>query len=444
MHEASISALPFPEGRHFLQVPGPTPIPERILAAMCRQMLDHRSPQFQEIALKVLSGVRSIFRTKNPVIVFPSSGTGGWEAALANTLSPRDRVLFVGTGQFSYLWSTMAAQLGLAVSVIKTDWRTGADPARVEDFLRADVGQVIKAVCVVHNETSTGARTWIDDVREAIDAARHPALLMVDAVSSLAAMDYRHDDWRVDVTISGSQKGLMLPPGLSFNAVSDKALAASRSAKLPKAYWSWKAMLDYNRDSFFPFTPAIPLIYGLAESIAMLHEWGLENVFARHDRHAEAVRRAVTAWGLEIWCRSARHYSPIVTAITMPKGHDAEALRRFARDQFNVSLGMGQNKLAGKAFRFGHIGYTNDATILGALAAVEMALARAGVPHQAGGVEAALHYLKQGGAVSMAKPQAGMQAPASLPTSTAADCALGDDHKPSEDSSSRLRAVSSR
>ncbi|WP_069624194.1 pyridoxal-phosphate-dependent aminotransferase family protein [Methyloceanibacter marginalis] len=359
-------------------------------------MLDHRSPQFQDFAYKVLSEVRSVFQTRTPVIMFPSSGTGGWEAALVNTLSPRDRVLFVGTGQFSLLWSRMATHLGLAVSVIKTDWRTGADPARIEECLRADVGHVIKAVCVVHNETSTGVRSWVDDIRDAIDAASHPALLLVDAVSSLAAMDYRHDDWRVDVTISGSQKGLMLPPGLSFNAVSEKALAASRSATLPRSYWSWKAMLEHNADGSFPFTPAISLIYGLAESITMLHEWGLDNVFARHQRHAEAVRRAVKAWGLQIWCRTPHYYSPGVTAICMPIGHNADDFRQFVRERFNISLGMGQGRLAGRAFRFGHIGYTNDATVLGALGAIEMALEAARVPHKAGGVDAALSYLAQG------------------------------------------------
>lgn len=433
-------------GPHFLQVPGPTPIPERILAAMCRQMLDHRSPQFQDVALKALSDVRSIFRTDGPVIIFPSSGTGGWEAALTNTLSPRDRVLFVGTGQFSLLWSTMATQLGLAVSVIKTDWRSGADPSRIEECLRADVGQVIKAVCVVHNETSTGARTWIDDVREAIDAARHPALLMVDAVSSLAAMDYRHDDWRVDVTISGSQKGLMLPPGLSFNAISDKALAASKSARLRKSYWSWKAMLDHNQDGFFPFTPAIPLIFGLAESITMLHEWGLDNIFARHERHGEAVRRAVKAWGLDVWCQNPHFYSPVVTAISMPKGYNADDFRQFVRDRFNVSLGMGQNRLAGKVFRIGHIGYTNDATIIGALGAVEVALELANVPHRAGGVDAALSYLKQEPLVCRSPTHKAdrVQTSVMLSSSAYSDSALADGHKPSEDRNSRLRAVSSR
>lgn len=376
--------------------------------------------------------------------VKPPISPVSWEAALVNTLSPRDRVLFVGTGQFSFLWSTMAAQLGLTVSTIETDWRTGVDPTRVEEFLRADVGQVIKAVCVVHNETSTGLRTWIEDVREAIDAACHPALLMVDAVSSLAAMDYRHDDWRVDVAISGSQKGLMLPPGLSFNAVSDKALAASRSAKLPKAYWSWKAMLEHNRDAFFPFTPAISLIYGLAESIAMLHEWGLDNVFARHERHGEAVRRAVMAWGLDVWCQNPRFYSPVVTAISMPKGHNADDFRQFVRDQFNVSLGMGQSRLAGNVFRIGHIGYTNDATILGALAAVEMALELARVPHRAGGVDAALNYLKQG---SNDKTLQDCHAQANARPSASTSAYLVFDEgfqKPSEDKNSRLRAASSR
>jgi alanine-glyoxylate transaminase / serine-glyoxylate transaminase / serine-pyruvate transaminase len=382
-------------GRHFLQVPGPTSIPERILAAMCRQMLDHRGPQFQELGHRVLSGIRTIFRTKGPVILFPSSGTGALEAALVNTLSPGDRVLFAGTGQFDLLWATMARDLGLMPIVIKTDWRCGADADQVEEHLRADIGRDIKAVCVVHNETSTGAKTRIEEIRAAMDAASHPALLLVDAVSSLAVMDYRHDDWRVDVSISGSQKGLMVPPGLSFNAVSEKALAASRQPTLPRSYWSWKSMLDQNASGFFPFTPPISLLYGLAESITMLHELGLENVFARHERHAEAVRRAVKAWELELWCRDARSYSPAVTVVAMPVGHDADAFRRLVLDHFNVSLAMGQNKLAGKAFRFGHLGYTNDATIIGALAAVEMGFALAQVPHDVGGVDAALSYLTQ-------------------------------------------------
>ena len=381
-------------GHHFLQVPGPTPIPERILAAMSQQMIDHRSPQFQELAHRVLSGIRTIFRTRGPVILFPSSGTGALEAALVNTLSPGDCVLFAGTGQFDLLWATMARDLGLLPIVIQTDWRSGANADQVEEHLRADIGRDIKAVCVVHNETSTGARTRIEEIRAALDAASHPALLLVDAVSSLAVMDYRHDDWKVDVSISGSQKGLMVPPGLSFNAVSEKALAASRHA-LPRSYWSWQAMLDQNASGFFPFTPPISLLYGLAESITMLHEFGLENVFARHERHAEAVRRAATAWGLEIWCRDARSYSPAVTAMLMPDGHNADVFRRFVLDHFNVSLAMGQNKLAGKAFRFGHLGYTNDTTIIGALAAVEMGLKLAGVPHEPGGVDAALSFLTQ-------------------------------------------------
>jgi alanine-glyoxylate transaminase / serine-glyoxylate transaminase / serine-pyruvate transaminase len=383
-------------GRHFLQVPGPTPIPERIIAAMCRQMLDHRGPQFQELAHRVLSGIRTIFRTKGPVILFPSSGTGALEAALVNTLAPGDYVLFAGTGQFDLLWATMARDLGLMPIVIQTDWRSGADADQVEEHLRSDIGRDIKAVCVVHNETSTGARSRIEEIRAAMDAASHPALLLVDAVSSLAAMDYRHDDWKVDVSISGSQKGLMVPPGLSFNAVSERALVASRRAALPRSYWSWTSTLDQNASGLFPFTPPISLLYGLAESITMLHEFGLENVFARHERHAEAVRRAATAWGLEIWCRDARSYSPAVTAISMPDGHEADAFRRLVLDRFNVSLAIGLNKLAGKAFRFGHLGYTNDATIIGSLAAVEMGLRLAGVPHEPCGVDAALSYLAHG------------------------------------------------
>lgn len=380
-------------GRHFLQVPGPTPIPERILAAMNRQMLDHRGPQFQDLALEVLSGIRTIFRTKSPVILFPSSGTGALEAALVNTLSPGDCVLFAGTGEFDLLWATTARNLALRPIVIKTDWRSGANADQVEDHLRADIGHDIKAVCVVHNETSTGARTWIEEIRAALDATSHPALLLVDAVSSLAAMDYRHDDWRVDVSVAGSQKGLMLPPGLAFNAVSERALAASRVATSPRSYWSWKAMLEQNADGFFPFTPAISLLYGLAESLKMLHEFGLENVFARHERHAAAVRRAAGTWGLELWCRDQRCYSPAVTAITMPKGHDADVFRNVVLERFNVSLARGLNRLAGKIFRIGHLGYINDSTIVAALAAVEMGLKLAKVPHASGGVDAALACL---------------------------------------------------
>jgi len=380
---------------HFLQVPGPTFVPERILAAMHRQMLDHRGPEFQTLTRQVLEGLPQLFRSTDPVILFPSSGTGGWEAALVNTLSPGDTVLFLVAGHFSMLWSRMAAEFGLDVRVLESSWHRGADAAELEVYLRSDIDRKIKAVCVVHNETSTGARTQISDIRAAMDATSHPALLLVDAVSSIGAMDYRHQEWNVDVTISGSQKGLMLPPGMSFNVVSERALEATTHAKLPRSYWSWNAMLAQNADGFFPFTPPISLVYGLAESMIMLNEWGLDNVFARHKRHAEAVRRCVAYWDLEIWCKIPRDYSPAVTAIVMPAGHDADAFRKLARDRFNISLGMGQQKLAGKAFRFGHLGYTNDNLILAGLEAVEAALEHARIPHRPGGVDVAGSYLNR-------------------------------------------------
>ncbi len=382
-------------GRHFLQIPGPTPIPERILNAMSRQMLDHRGPEFQEFATRLLDSVRTLFKSTRPVMIFPSSGSGAWEASLVNTLSPGDRILVVETGQFAVLWRNMAEKLGLKPEVLATDWRTGADANALEARLKKDKDHDIKAVCIVHNETSTGARTWVDEIRKAIDGARHPALLMVDAVSSLAAMDYRHDEWGVDVAVSGSQKGLMLPPGLSFVAVSDKALAAAKTAKLPRSYWSWDDMLAMNANGVFPYTPATGHLFGLAEAIAMLHEEGLDNVFARHERLAEAVRRAVRAWGLEIWCRDPRHYSPAVTSVAMPDGHNADAFRKLMLESFNMSLGTGLNKLAGKAFRIGHLGYTNELTMLGALCGVEMGLELGGIPHAKGGTNAAMTYLTE-------------------------------------------------
>jgi alanine-glyoxylate transaminase/serine-glyoxylate transaminase/serine-pyruvate transaminase len=380
-------------GRHFLQIPGPTPVPDRILRAMDMPTIDHRGPEFQTLGKRVLEGVKTIFKCAGPVIIYPASGTGAWEAALVNTLSPGDRVLMVETGHFATLWKNMAVKLGLEPEFIATDWRTGAPADTIEARLREDKGQAIKAVCVVHNETSTGCTSRIDEVRRAIDAAGHPALLMVDTISGLGSIDYRHDEWGVDVTVAGSQKGLMLPPGLSFNAVSDKALAASKSGKLPKLFWSWEEMLPHNRNGFFPYTPATNLLYGLAEAVDMLHEEGLETVFARHDRHAEATRRAVRAWGLEILCRDPHYYSSALTAVLLPEGHDADAFRRVVLDHFDMSLGTGLAKLAGKVFRIGHLGDTNDLTILGALAGVEMGLSLAGVPHRKGGVQAAMDYL---------------------------------------------------
>jgi alanine-glyoxylate transaminase / serine-glyoxylate transaminase / serine-pyruvate transaminase len=382
-------------GRHHLQIPGPTPVPERILNAMSRQMLDHRGPEFQELGIKVLASVKTLFKTQNPVIIFPSSGTGAWEAGLVNTLSPGDRLLIVETGQFAVLWRNMAEKLGLQPEVLATDWHTGAEAGALEARLKNDKAHEIKAVCVVHNETSTGARSWIDEIRQAMDAVRHPALLMVDAVSSLGAMDFRHDEWGVDVTVSGSQKGLMLPPGLSFTAVSQKAIAATKTAKLPRSYWSWDDMLAFNTSGTFPYTPATGHLYGLVEAIDMLHEEGLDRVFARHERLAEAVRRAVRGWGLETWCRDAKYHSPVVTAVAMPDAHNADALRKLALEKFDISLGTGLNKLAGKAFRIGHLGHTNELTVLGALCGVEMTLELAGVPHEKAGVAEAMAYLAE-------------------------------------------------
>jgi alanine-glyoxylate transaminase/serine-glyoxylate transaminase/serine-pyruvate transaminase len=362
---------------------------------MSRQMLDHRGPEFAEFGHKLLASVKTLFKTTNPVMIYPSSGTGAWESGLVNTLSPGDRILIVETGQFAVLWRNMAEKLGLKPEVIPTDWRSGADPNAVEAHLKKDKAHAIKAVCVVHNETSTGTRTWVDQIRKAIDAARHPALLMADTVSSLAAMDYRHDEWGVDVAIAGSQKGLMLPPGLSFTAVSQKALAASKTARLPRSYWNWDDMLALNANGTFPYTPAGGLLFGLAETIEILNEEGLDNVFARHERLAEAVRRAVQAWGLDIWCHDPKAYSPAVTAVGVPDGHNADAFRKIVLDTFDMSLGTGLNKLAGKAFRIGHLGHTNELTICGALSGVEMGLELADVPHEKGGVAAAMIYLAE-------------------------------------------------
>ena len=380
-------------GRHFLQIPGPTNVPDRILRAIDSPTIDHRGPDFQQLGKAVLRNIKPVFGTQQPVVIYPASGTGAWEAALVNTLSPGDHVLMCETGQFATLWYNIAKRLGLVPEFISGDWRHGVDVAAVEAHLAADRTHAIKAVCVVHNETSTGTASNIPAVRKALDAAAHPALLMVDTVSSLGSMDYRQDDWGVDVTIAGSQKGMMLPPGLSFNAISEKALAASAHAKLPKSYWSWEEMLGPNKNGFFPFTPATSLLYGLREALTMLHEEGLARVFARHDRHAEATRRAVRAWGLELLCLDATAYSSVVTAVLMPAGHDEVAFRKVVLEHFNMSLGSGLGKVAGKVFRIGHLGDFNDLTLAGTLAGVEMGLQLAGVPHQRGGVAAALDYL---------------------------------------------------
>ena len=380
-------------GRHFLQIPGPTNVPDRILRAMDMPTMDHRSPEFAELGRKVLDGVKTIFKTDGPVVIYPASGTGAWEAALVNTLSAGDQVLMYETGHFATLWKGMATRLGLEAEFMQGDWRAGVDPNAIENRLREDREQSIKAVCVVHNETSTGCASRIDEVRQAIDAAGHPALLMVDTISSLGSIDYRHDEWGVDVTVGGSQKGLMLPPGLSFNAVSEKALAASKSAGLPNSFWSWSEMLPANKNGFFPYTPATNLLDGLAEALDMLHEEGLDLVFARHQRHAEATRRAVNAWGLEVFCREPRHYSGSLTAVLMPDGHSADGFRRIVAGAFDMSLGGGLSKIADRVFRIGHLGDFNDLMLAGTLAGVEMGLERADVPYRKGGVQSALDYL---------------------------------------------------
>ncbi len=380
-------------GRHFLQIPGPTPMPDRILRAMDMPIIDHRGPEFAKLAKRCLEGIKTIFKTANPVIIFPASGTGAWEAALVNTLSPGDTILMFETGQFATLWKNMAVKLGLNPEFISSDWRIGADAKQIEARLREDKEKKIKAVCVLHNETSTGCISHPGEVRKAIDAAGHPALLMVDTISSLASIDYRHDEWGVDVTVGGAQKGLMLPPGISFNAVSDKAIAASKTSKSVKSFWGWEEMLNLNKAGFFPYTPATNILYGLAEAIDMLHEEGLDNVFARHDRHAEATRRAVRAWGLEVLCKDPKYYSSTITAIILPEGKDADTFRKIALEHFNISYGTGLGKMQGKVFRIGHLGDINDLTILGALAGTEMALSLAGIPHKKGGVQAAMDYL---------------------------------------------------
>ncbi len=380
-------------GRHFLQIPGPSNIPDRVLRAMDRPIIDHRGPEFAKLAGDLLVELRPIFGTSNPVMVFPSSGTGAWEAAIVNTLEPGDRVVMFETGQFAALWKRMADKLGLEIDFIAGDWRRGADAAQLEAILAEDRSQSIKAVMVVHNETSTGVTTRIPLIREALDKAQHPALLMVDTISSLGSVEYHHDAWGVDVTVSCSQKGLMLPPGLGFNAVSDKALAASQDGGMRRSYWDWEEMLKSNGTGFFPYSPATNMLFGLKEAIALLNEEGLDNVFARHNRHAEATRRAVTAWGLEVLCQEPAEYSPVLTAVLMPDGINADQVRSVILDRFDMSLGTGLGKLAGKVFRIGHLGDFNDLSLMGTLAGVEMGLAVAQVPHKRGGVQAAMDYL---------------------------------------------------
>jgi alanine-glyoxylate transaminase/serine-glyoxylate transaminase/serine-pyruvate transaminase len=380
-------------GRHFLQIPGPTNVPDRVLRAMDRPVIDHRGSEFAALATEVLEGLGPIFQTSGPVVIYPSSGSGAWESAIVNTLSPGDRVLMFETGHFSDLWRQIAERMGVQVEYVPGNWRRGASPADVEARLAADKAHAIRAVMVVHNETSTGVTSRIAEIRGAMDRAHHPALLMVDTISSLASIDYRHDAWRVDVTVAGSQKGLMLPPGLSFNAISEKALAAGKTAKLPRSYWDWQEMLKHNRAGFFPYTPATNLLWGLREALLMLHEEGLPNVFRRHDRHAEATRAAVRAWGLEVVCEEPREFSSTLTGVFMPQGHDADRLRGIILENFDLSLGTGLSKFAGKVFRIGHLGHFNDLMLAGTLSGIEMGLRLAGVPSNSGGVSAALDFL---------------------------------------------------
>ena len=382
-------------GRHFLQIPGPTNVPERIQRAMHAAVIDHRGPDFARLGHEVLEGMKSIFRNSGPVIIFPSSGSGGWEAAIVNTLSPGDKVLMYETGQFATLWQQVARRLSLDVEFVAGDWRHGVDPAAVERRLAEDRNHAIKSVMVVHNETSTGVTNRIAEIRKAINAARHPALFMIDAVSSLASMELNQGEWEVDVVVSGSQKGLMLPPGLSFNSVSEKALAANRTARLNRSYWDWQPMLKDNAAGFFPYTPATTLLYGLKESLAMLHEEGLANVFARHNRHAAATRAAVEAWGLENLALDPREYSSAVTAVLMPEGHDADVFRKITLEKYDLSLGTGLGKVKGRVFRIGHLGDFNDLMLMGTLTGVEMGLRAAAVPHQSGGVLAAMNVLSK-------------------------------------------------
>jgi alanine-glyoxylate transaminase/serine-glyoxylate transaminase/serine-pyruvate transaminase len=396
-------------GRHFLQIPGPTNVPDRVLRAIDMPTIDHRGPEFAELGLHVLEASKTIFRTKNPVIIYPSSGTGAWEAAIVNVLSPGDKVLMAETGHFASLWRALAERFKIEVDMIPGDWRRGASPEQIEAKLTEDRGHRIKAVMVVHNETSTGATSRVADIRKAIDRAKHPALFMVDTISSLASVPYEHDAWGVDVTVSGSQKGLMLPPGLSFNAVSDKALAAAKANTTQRSYWDWHEIMAANKTGGWPYTPATNMLYGLKEAIAMLHEEGLDNVFARHERHAAATRAAVRAWNLEVLCVEPREQSPVLTGVVMPEGHDADRFRQVTLEHFDMSLGAGLSKVKGKVFRIGHLGHFNDLMLMGTLAGVEMGLHLAGVPHRAGGVQAAMDVLtkKQGAAAQLQGAAAG-------------------------------------
>ena len=386
--------MSYPSGRHFLQIPGPTNVPDRVLRAIAAPTIDHRGPAFQALAIEVLELLGPVFGTRGPVVIYPASGTGAWEAALVNTLSPGDTVLAFETGHFATLWREMAGQLGLVVDFVPGDWRHGVDPGVVAERLAADTARAVKAVCVVHNETSTGVTSRVAEVRKAIDSVGHPALLLVDTISSLGCIDYRHDEWGVDVTVAGSQKGLMLPPGMSFNAISEKALEASTCAGLSKSYWDWQPILAANRNGYFPYTPATNLLYGLREALTMLNDEGLPQVFARHARHAAATRAAVRAWGLEVLCLDEREHSGSLTAVLLPDEHDADEVRNIILDRFDMSLGAGLSRLAGRVFRIGHLGHFNDLTLAGTLAGVQMGLQLAEVPIDPSGVNAALELLR--------------------------------------------------
>lgn len=387
--------MTYTSGRHFLQIPGPSNVPDRILHAIGHPTIDHRGPQFKELSEEVLTGSRRIFKTSGPVVVFPTSGTGAWEASLMNTLNPGDKVLMFETGHFATLWHNMAKKFGLEIDFVPTNWRHGVDPGVVEEKLIEDKEHKIKSVNVVHNETSTGVASKIAEIRQAIDRANHPALFMVDTISSLGSMDYRHEEWNVDVTVGCSQKGLMLPPGLGFNAISEKALEASKTATFKRHFWDWDDMLKANEAFFYPSTPCTNLLFGLRESIKMLEEEGLENVFARHDRFAEATRRAVRAWGLEVLCEKPEEYSSVLTAVMMPEGSGADNLRKVILDNFDMSLGNGLGKVADKVFRIGHLGDLNDLSLVGTLAGVEMGLGLGNINHQKGGVGEAMKYLAE-------------------------------------------------
>ena len=385
----------FKSGRHFLQIPGPTNIPDRVLRAMDYPIIDHRGLKFANLTKSILDRIKMVFKTKEPVVIYPASGTGAWEAAIVNTLSEGDKVLMFETGHFSFLWLEIAKKFKLQVDFVPGDWRTGVDPRIVEQKLKDDKEKKIKAIFVVHNETSTGVTSKISKIRKAIDDANHPSLFFVDTISSLGSIDYRHEEWKVDVTVGGSQKGLLLPPGLSFNALSSKAIEAYNRSTLAKSYWDWKPMLENNKNGFFPYTPATNLLYGLNEALNILLEEGLENVFKRHNRLAEASRRAVRAWGLEILCKNKEEYSSSLTAALVPEGYDADDLRKIILDNYDMSLGTGLTKLKGKIFRIGHLGDFNELMLAGTLAGIEMGLKKSKIPFKPGGIMAALDYLSK-------------------------------------------------